>query len=81
VAAAAVVALFVAGVGFMPGQTALTTAIQSGIPDQVRGRVMAVWAIMFLGTRPVAGLVTVRSRTLAGSGWRCWCRRWCCWPV
>lgn len=57
VATAAVAALFVAGVGFMLGQTALTTAIQSGIPDQVRGRVMAVWAIMFLGTRPVAGLV------------------------
>jgi MFS family permease len=59
--------LFVAGVGFMVGQTALTTSIQQGIPDPVRGRVMAVWAIMFLGTRPLAGLANGALADIAGA--------------
>ena len=54
---AAVVGLFVAGLGFMMATVALNTRVQRRVPDELRGRVMALWAVAFLGFRPVAALL------------------------
>lgn len=53
----ALVALAVAGVGFIGSITALNSAIQDRIEEDYRGRVMAVWSVFFLGVRPVAAIV------------------------
>lgn len=46
----------VGGFGFMLATVALTTRIQRRLPDELRGRVMALWGVAFLGSRPVAAL-------------------------
>jgi hypothetical protein len=55
--APALAALVVAGFGYLLSQTRATTLIQLGVDDAERGRVMALWSIAFLGTRPLASLV------------------------
>jgi MFS family permease len=50
----ALVALAVAGWGFLLANTALTSLLQRRVPDQLRGRVMALWSVAFLGSRPLA---------------------------
>ncbi|GJG86977.1 hypothetical protein tb265_21580 [Gemmatimonadetes bacterium T265] len=52
----ALAALPVAGFGYLLAQTRATTAVQLGVADDERGRVMALWSVAFLGTRPVASL-------------------------
>jgi MFS family permease len=47
----------VAGAGFMLGTVALNTRIQRRVPDELRGRVMALWGVAFLGSRPFAATV------------------------
>lgn len=54
VAGAALASLAVAGAGFLMAITALTTLLQRRVPEEMRGRVMALWAVAFLGTRPMA---------------------------
>jgi MFS family permease len=56
--AAGVAVMLVAGVGMTLSLTAFTTAIQQRAPDQLRGRVMALWSIAFLGSRPLAALLS-----------------------
>lgn len=53
-AAAALVVLFVGGCGMMLGVTSLTTQLQQRIPENLRGRIMALWGIAFVGSRPLA---------------------------
>ena len=53
----ALVALAVAGVGYLLTIIAATTAIQLGVDDEHRGRVMALWSIAFLGLRPFGSLI------------------------
>ena len=53
----AVLSLFLAGVGFLLALTGLTTELQRRVPDRFLGRVMALWAVAFLGSRPAAALV------------------------
>lgn len=53
----AAVALALAGSGYLLGLTALTTAIQQRVDEAVRGRVMALWSVAFLGSRPLAAVV------------------------
>ncbi|MPZ82981.1 MAG: MFS transporter [Actinophytocola sp.] len=60
--------LVLAGAGFVLGQTALTTSIQRAVPDAVRGRVAALWAVLFLGIRPFAAVVNGGLADLAGVG-------------
>jgi hypothetical protein len=51
----------------------VTTQLQDRVPDQVRGRVMALWGVAFLGTRPfsaaidggIADLASPRAAALA----------------
>ncbi len=49
--------LAVAGAGYLLGQTDVTTQLQEAVPDHMRGRVMALWSLGFLGSRPLAALV------------------------
>jgi predicted MFS family arabinose efflux permease len=46
--------LFVGGFGMMLGITSFTTQIQQRVPDHLRGRVMSLWALCFIGSRPLA---------------------------
>jgi predicted MFS family arabinose efflux permease len=46
-----------AGAGFMMATVALNTRIQRRVPDELRGRVMALWGVAFLGSRPFAALI------------------------
>jgi predicted MFS family arabinose efflux permease len=55
--AAALAGALVAGVAFMFGSNDLTTALQELTDDEVRGRVMALWSVGFLGSRPIAALL------------------------
>jgi Transmembrane secretion effector len=69
----AVATLAVAGAGFIVAITSVTTQLQERVPDQVRGRVMALWGVAFLGTRPfsaaidgaIADLASPRAAALA----------------
>jgi MFS family permease len=56
-APAAVGALLLAGFGFLHAITGLTTAMQRAIPEGLRGRVMALWSMAFLGSRPLAAVL------------------------
>jgi MFS family permease len=53
----AVASFAVAGAGMMAGLTGLSTQIQMRVPEFIRGRIMAIWAVAFLGSRPVASAV------------------------
>lgn len=55
--AVALPALLVVGFGFLAAQTQATTTLQLGVADDQRGRLMALWAVAFLGTRPLAAIV------------------------
>lgn len=49
-----VIGFLLTGAGFMLANTALVTRIQRRVPEELRGRVMALWTLAFLGTRPIA---------------------------
>jgi MFS family permease len=50
----ALAALGIAGAGMTFSLTALTTLIQERSPEHLRGRLMALWSVAFLGSRPLA---------------------------
>lgn len=52
--ALAVAAVTIGGAGMMAAVTGLTTQIQQRLPEELRGRVMALWSVAFIGSRPVA---------------------------
>ena len=58
VPAVAVAGIAIAGAGMTFSLNAFTTLVQSGVPDHLRGRVMALWSMAFLGSRPVTALLT-----------------------
>ncbi|MEA3076070.1 MAG: hypothetical protein QOF60_978 [Actinomycetota bacterium] len=49
-------ALAIGGFGFLASNTTATTAIQLSVPDEERGRIMALWSVAFLGVRPFGSL-------------------------
>lgn len=57
-AGAALTAGFFGGVGMTFALTALTTLLQQGVPDELRGRIMALWAVAFLGVRPLVASIS-----------------------
>jgi predicted MFS family arabinose efflux permease len=63
---AAAVCLVLAGFGYLAGQTRATALLQLAVDDDQRGRVMALWAVAFLGARPVASLIDGGLAKLAG---------------
>ena len=50
--------MIVAGAGMTLSLTAFTTGIQQRVPDALRGRIMALWSIAFLGSRPIAAALS-----------------------
>lgn len=55
--AVAVVALLVAGAGYLIGVSDFNAALLAGLSPEYRGRVMALYAVALLGTRPLAALL------------------------
>ena len=62
----AFVALAVGGYFFMLTNTGATTALTLEVAPEQRGRVMALWSLCFLGTRPPASLVDGALASTAG---------------
>lgn len=62
----ALAALTVAGAGFLTASTTWTTGIQEEVPEAMRGRIMGLWTLCFLGSRPLASLVGGAVSDLAG---------------
>lgn len=58
--------LFVAGFGYLASNTHVTTTVQLDVDDAQRGRIMALWSIAFLGSRPLASLVDGSVAAAAG---------------
>jgi len=50
-------ALFVVGFAATSQMAATNTAIQNRVPDELRGRLMAVYATMFMGVQPIGSLI------------------------
>lgn len=55
--AIATAVLLLSGIGYFLALTSLTTLLQVEVPGHVRGRLMALWGMFFLGSRPVAAFV------------------------
>lgn len=53
----AVAGFGIAGFGFLIATTGVTTRIQRDVPEEIRGRIMALWTVAFLGSRPLAAAV------------------------
>jgi len=51
------VVLFVVGFSATVQMAATNTIIQSRVPDELRGRIMAVYATMFMGVQPIGSLI------------------------
>ena len=60
------VALFLGGAAFLLGVSDFTAAMHAQLDDDVRGRVMALWGMAFLGVRPIAALIHGAIGDLAG---------------
>jgi MFS family permease len=56
-AGVALAGMVVAGVGFLLAVTTVNGELQYRLDEEVRGRVMALWSVAFLGLRPVAALL------------------------
>jgi MFS family permease len=54
---AALLAFAVAGSGYLLGVSLLTGALHRRLDEDMRGRVMALWSVAFLGARPVGAVV------------------------
>lgn len=63
-------ALVLAGVGFLATSTAATTRLLMTVPVEQHGRFMAIWSALFLGTRPVASLLdgAIASASIRAAG-------------
>ena len=49
--------LFVVGMSMITQAASTNTLIQSMVPDSMRGRVMAIYAMSFMGMAPIGALV------------------------
>jgi predicted MFS family arabinose efflux permease len=48
--------MLVAGYGYLTSSTTTTAALQLGVDESQRGRVMAIWSVAFVGVRPFGSL-------------------------
>jgi MFS family permease len=62
----ALAVLLVGGVGYLASSTTWTTALQEEVDDDMRGRIMGLWTIAFLGSRPLAAIIDGGVADLAG---------------
>jgi predicted MFS family arabinose efflux permease len=53
----AVAAVMVTGAGFLVTSTTWTAGLQEMVPNALRGRVMGIWTLCFLGSRPFASII------------------------
>ncbi|TVP64113.1 MAG: MFS transporter [Nitriliruptor sp.] len=63
----AYVGMAISGGGFIAGITRSSVRLQSEVPDLQRGRVMALWSVAFVGTRPFAALISGAIAEIAGA--------------
>ncbi len=54
VPAVAMAGFAIAGLGFGWAMTGLSTVVQERAPEELRGRIMALWLVGFVGSRPIA---------------------------
>ena len=54
---AAIPASVLVGAGYITAAIVFTTTIQEDVPERLRGRVMALWSVSFLGPRVIAAVV------------------------
>jgi MFS family permease len=69
VAAVLVAGFALTGVGFVLGLTGFTSLLQRRIPGELRGRIMALWSVAFLGNRPFAAALDGAAADLFGVRW------------
>ena len=65
----AMAALAVSGGGFLAAVTRSTVRLQSEVPPEELGRVMALWSLAFVGTRPFAALLDGSVAEVFGARW------------
>src|SRR5207253_4461636 len=53
----ALAVLAVGGMGFVASNTTWTTGLQEEVAEHMRGRIMGLWTVFALGSRPFAALV------------------------
>jgi predicted MFS family arabinose efflux permease len=53
----AIPAALLTGFGYITSAIAFVTTIQSDVPERLRGRVMALWTVSFLGPRVVSAVI------------------------
>jgi hypothetical protein len=46
----------VGGLGFLTSTTTLITGLQEEVAEAMRGRIMGIWTLCALGSRPIAAL-------------------------
>jgi MFS family permease len=56
-ATVAVIGFGINGAGFALGITSFTSVLHRRVPDELRGRIMALWVVAFLGNRPIAAVL------------------------
>jgi hypothetical protein len=56
----------ITGAGFVLSLTGFTSVLQRRVPDELRGRVMALWSVAFLGNRPIAAAIDGAAADLVG---------------
>ncbi len=69
VPAMAVAGFCLMGTGFVLAVTSFTTLLQQRLPEALRGRVMALWTVAFLGNRPLAAAIDGATADLVGPRW------------
>ena len=63
----AMVGMLVSGGGYLAAVTRATTRLQTEVPDVLLGRVMALWSVCFVGSRPFAALLDGAVAEVAGA--------------
>jgi MFS family permease len=63
---AAVLAFSAIGVGFVVALSSISTLVQLRVPDAFRGRVMALWMMGYVGTRPATAVIVGTIADLLG---------------
>jgi MFS family permease len=62
----ALVIVAAAGAGFLISTTTWTTGLQEEVSEHLRGRIMGIWTLFALGSRPVAALIDGTVADIAG---------------
>ena len=75
-AAAALAGFAIAGCGFSWDMTGLSTLVQGRAPDELAGRIMALWLVGFVGSRPVAAAILGTTADVVSCGRRLSSPRW-----